>query len=65
MTVEALLGFSLLAMAAWLCALPGALCFLVGAGPVKAGGRGAVLLFAGGLAVPAVLLAGALVLVSP
>jgi hypothetical protein len=65
MTVEALLGFSLFALVAWLFALPGALYFLVGAGPVRAGGRGAMLLFAGGLAVPAVLLAGALVLVSP
>jgi hypothetical protein len=65
MTVEALLGFSLLALVAWLFALPGALYFLVGAGPVRGGGRGAMLLFAGGLAVPAVLLAGALVLVSP
>lgn len=65
MTVEALLGFSLLALVAWLIALPGALYFLIGAGPVRAGGRGALLLFAGGLAVPAVVLAGALVLVSP
>jgi hypothetical protein len=55
----------LFALVAWLFALPGALYFLVGAGPVRAGGRGAMLLFAGGLAVPAVLLAGALVLVSP